>query len=144
AGRGGAFRGAARLATASGAAARRFLFDDADPDRFQRVVIHRRGTYLAIAFRPDDAALEEAALIDDIELLALIGRRPHREPGQRQPAAARAGVVAVADPGGSAALLREDPELDIAGGHALARPDADRLDLAPAARVAGPAGLDIA
>src|SRR5581483_4163200 len=132
-----------RLATTISSSAL-FAFDDGDADRFERIVGHRRDAQFAVAPRPDDAALEERALVDDLEPIAQIGGRAHGKPGQRQAAAAGASVIAVADPGGRPPLLGENAELDGARRKRLARADAHRLDLAAAAGMPGPAGLDIA
>ena len=129
-------------ACAAGAGVAVTRVDDADADGFQRVVRDRRGADFAVALRADDAAVEEAAFVDDVEAVAQLRRRPHRKPGQRQLAPARPGVIAVADPGGGAALLREHAKLDRARLQLLARADADRLYLPPAAGVPGPARFD--
>src|SRR6185312_1789015 len=98
--------------------------DDGDADGFERIVGDRRHAELAVAFRPDDAALEERALILDLQPLAGLARRPHCKAGERQVTAACAGVIAVADPGGGAAFLGKNAELDRARREAFARADA--------------------
>src|SRR3954451_1531300 len=73
---------------------RRFAvpFDQTDAQRLQRGVGDPREACLAVAQRPDGAALGEPALVDGIEALADLRRRADGKPGQCQLPAARAGV----------------------------------------------------
>src|SRR4051794_28063992 len=97
-------------------------------DRLQRIVGDRRNAEFAIALRPDDAALEERALIDNLEALADRRCQPHRKPGQRQPLPTRAAELGVRDPRRLPPFGAQCFEFDVARQEGIDRSDAEGLD----------------
>src|SRR5205807_1614119 len=102
--------------------------DDAEIDRFQRIVRCNGAAGLAVAIGAGDAAAKKRALIDHIKATGELRGHPHRKTDQRQTPPAGPADHATLDPLGLTASRQEALELDVGRRDPLQRTDAEGLD----------------